>query len=380
MGYAKHRQVFSDFQEHELVKYIQHASRIYFGLSPTEKGNTTEEMYQTHRARKDAAQAEKTQDKQLPATSRTKVLCMDVQRVLLSPALKASALYYKTKLQVHNYTIFDLTTRAITCYLWNESEGAMTANEFASCLFSYLEENRDTFDKVIAYSDGCTYQNRNRILATTLRHFCVKHQKTVEQKILEREHTQMAVDSVHATIERRLKNADIYSPLDYVQIVKAARTKPEPYEVRYLKFDFFRNFKKFGEGEVKSLKPGKDGNVTDMCAVRYEPDGTIHYKLNFVDDSATQLGSWQQTSHKRSLKLVYQQKKHQKNQILLKGTKFVVTENLTRRRNDFLKKVRSLETVSCAWTTDGRIVCLLEDGRKVTVLHERDVDTLSSGR
>ena len=283
MGYAKHMQVFSDFQEHELVKYIQHASRIYFGLSPTEKGNTTEEIYQTHRARKDAAQAEKTQDKQLPATSRTKVLCMDVQRVLLSPALKASALYYKTKLQVHNYTIFDLTTRAITCYLWNESEGAVTANEFASCLFSYLKENRDTFNKVIAYSDGCTYQNRNRILATTLRHFCVKHQKTVEQKILEQGHTQMKVDSVHATIERRLKNADIFSPLDYVQIVKAVRTKPEPYEVRYVKFDFFRDFEKFGEGEVKSLKPGKDGNVTDMCAVRYEPDGTIHYKLNFGD-------------------------------------------------------------------------------------------------
>ncbi len=64
----------------------------------------------------------------------------------------------------------------------------------------------------------------------------------------------------------------------------------------------------------------------------------------------------------------------------LKGTKFVVTENLTRRRNDLLTKVRSLDTVSCAWTTDGRIVCLVEDGRKVTVLHERDVDTLSSGR
>ena len=64
----------------------------------------------------------------------------------------------------------------------------------------------------------------------------------------------------------------------------------------------------------------------------------------------------------------------------LKGTKYVVTENLTRRRNDLLKKVRSLDTVSCAWTTDGRIVCLLGDGRKVTVLHERDIDTLSTGR
>ena len=36
VGYAKHGQVFSDIQEHEVVKYIQHASRIYFGLSPTE--------------------------------------------------------------------------------------------------------------------------------------------------------------------------------------------------------------------------------------------------------------------------------------------------------------------------------------------------------
>ena len=64
----------------------------------------------------------------------------------------------------------------------------------------------------------------------------------------------------------------------------------------------------------------------------------------------------------------------------LKGTKFVVTENLTRRRNDLLKKVRLLDAVSCAWTTDGRIICLLGDGRKVTVLHERDIDTLSTGR
>ena len=64
----------------------------------------------------------------------------------------------------------------------------------------------------------------------------------------------------------------------------------------------------------------------------------------------------------------------------LKGTKYVVTENLTRRRNDLLKKVRSLDTISCAWTTDGRIVCLLGDERKVTVLHERDIDTLSTGR
>ena len=33
--------------------------------------------------------------------------------------------------------------------------------------------------------------------------------------------------------------------------------------------------------------------------------------------------------------------------------KFVITENLMRSRNDLLKKVQSLDTVSCVWTTDG---------------------------
>ena len=53
-----------------------------------------------------------------------------------------------------------------------------------------------------------------------------------------------------------------------------------------------------------------------------------------------------------------------------------LTENLTRRRND-LKKVRSLAkslaTVTCAYpgTTGGSIVCLLEDGRKVTIYSAR---------
>ena len=247
------------------------------------QGNATEDIYNKHRARKEAAQTEKAQDKNQPANSRTMVLCVDVQRVLLSPCLKASALYYKTKLQVHNYTVFDMCSKNVVCYLWNEAEGGLTGNEFASCLVHYLTDKKDTFDRAIIYSDGCTYQNRNRILGTALRYFCVSHQKIVEQKILERGHTQMEVDSVHATVERKLKNVDIYSPLDYVQLVQAARTNPCPYEVQYLTYDFFKDFDNF-EGAVRSLKPSKNANVTNMCALKYLQDGTISYKLNFSDD------------------------------------------------------------------------------------------------
>ena len=51
----------------------------------------------------------------------------------------------------------------------------------------------------------------------------------------------------------------------------------------------------------------------------------------------------------------------------LKGTHIVITENLTRRRVDLLWKARDSPNVEASWTSDGRIVCLLTNGRKVTV-------------
>lgn len=173
-----------------------------------EKGNLEESKYEAHRKKKRAAQDEKERDKEAAKSEKgLLVLCMDVQRVLLAPFLQASALYYKTKLQVHNFSVYDLSSRDATCYVWNESEGGMTASEFASCLIDFLKQQ--DFTKCIIFSDGCTYQNRNAVLATALRHFCATEGKTVEQKYLEKGHTQMEVDSVHATIENKLRGAAI---------------------------------------------------------------------------------------------------------------------------------------------------------------------------
>ena len=64
----------------------------------------TDEMYETHRKRKDEARNAKKQDTENPATKF--VFTMDVQAVLICPLMKASALYYKSKLIVHNFTIY----------------------------------------------------------------------------------------------------------------------------------------------------------------------------------------------------------------------------------------------------------------------------------
>ena len=54
----------------------------------------------------------------------------------------------------------------------------------------------------------------------------------------------------------------------------------------------------------------------------------------------------------------------------LKGTKVVITENLTKRRIDLLNRAKGLRNVNAVWTSDGRIICLLGNGRKVSINSE----------
>ena len=86
---------------------------------------------------------------------------------------------------------------------------------------------------MIIFSDGCTAQNRNVTLSSALCYFAMKYNKTITQKILEKGHTQMEVDSVHGCIERQLNNKTIQSPGDYVTYIEAAR-KAKPYRVKHI--------------------------------------------------------------------------------------------------------------------------------------------------
>ena len=242
---------------------------------------------ESHMLRKEEARAEKLKDKKLAKDSldhgytgeRVMVFCMDLQALLLSPKLNASALYYKSKLAVHNFTIYNLGLDAVTCYVWHEGSGGITSNEFSSCILDYLESHVQQFDTFIIYSDGCCYQNRNTTLSNSLQQFAIK---TVIQKILERGHTQMEVDSVHSQIERKLKHTPIYCASQYVDLMKRARKIR--YDVKYLEYSFFKDYSQVGN--LKSIRPGRNVKgepvVTDLRCLKYSPDqnGTFLFKLN----------------------------------------------------------------------------------------------------
>lgn len=245
-----------------------------------ETKNISQEEYDFHLILKNEARQEKANDK----NSDNESFAMDLQSVLLCPKSNVSSLYYKTKLIVHNFTIYDLKRQQGECFLWNESEGRVTANEFATIIVHFLRKkieasSDDKRRDYIFFSDGCAAQNRNCVLANALFNLAIEKDVTIIQKYLQKGHSQMEADSMHSTIERMIRKSRINVPADYVLICKKACLK-NPYNVEYLSHDFFKKV----EGNINfisSIRPGKrvgDPQVVDLKAIKYTREN-IFFKL-----------------------------------------------------------------------------------------------------
>lgn len=118
-------------------------------------GNIFEENYRSHIQRNDAARDKKAKDKE--NGQQQHVYTMDLQSILLCPMLKASSIYYKKKLVVHNFTIYNLKTNDGYCFIWNESEGQISANEFPCIIYYFIKTlaNVKQGEEIILNSDGC---------------------------------------------------------------------------------------------------------------------------------------------------------------------------------------------------------------------------------
>ncbi|KAL4717006.1 hypothetical protein ACJJTC_001867 [Scirpophaga incertulas] len=176
-------------------------------------GNISEAKYREDILKKDRARQEKTQDKLRATNKEVHVFTHDLQSVQLCPKLEASAIYYKTKLCVHNFTIYNLENKDVHCYWFYECTAGLVASVYTTCIIDCLKK---TLSKkllpIIIYSDGCTVQNRNAVLSNALLELAMDYNIQVEQKILEKGHTQMEVDSCHSAIECQIKHRDIYLP------------------------------------------------------------------------------------------------------------------------------------------------------------------------
>ncbi|KAJ8892207.1 hypothetical protein PR048_004787 [Dryococelus australis] len=118
----------------------------------------------------------------------------DLQSVVQTPCGKLSVFYYKMRLNIYNFTIFDNAPMDGYCYLWNDASGNKGAIEIASC-FLYFN------------SDNCCAQKKNQFSATTYLFDTQTSQKveSITHKYFVVGHTQNDGDSIHSCIEKQNK-------------------------------------------------------------------------------------------------------------------------------------------------------------------------------
>lgn len=251
-------------------------------------GNVLEEDYQCHLERKNMAREEKGKDKQAAKDSIIYTVTADLQAVKLCPQLTASALYFKTKLAVHNFIVYNLGTDDVTCYWFDETACDLKATTYASFFVDYVTKLLDEDAKdVVIWTDGCTSQNRNSTVSNALLRLAMDKNITITQKYLEKGHTQMEVDSVRSGIEKKLKNIEIFLPSQYATLTKEARNKPSPYKVIQPDHTFFKDYGIKEYQVYDSIRPGRtagDDCVVDLRVLKYNPNGTIEYKKHFKDN------------------------------------------------------------------------------------------------
>ena len=134
-------------------------------------------------------------------------------------------MFYTTKLQVHNFTLFSLDTSAGYCNVWDGCNGGLISDIVVWLQYqhfnAFLEANRD-IKTLIIWSDGCGYQNNwNATVSNYFLHLAKPMQVTVIQTFLISGHTQMECDSMHSIIERQVAGR-MYSPRYYVVVMRSA--------------------------------------------------------------------------------------------------------------------------------------------------------------
>ncbi|KAL4708557.1 hypothetical protein ACJJTC_014165 [Scirpophaga incertulas] len=224
--------------------------------TPTEEQIT---LHEQHIRSKNICRELKQLDKNESKCSNGKVASatFDFQKILNAPHGQLSVLYYKRKLSVFHFTIFDLANKEAFCYMWHECEGKRGASDVSSCLLKYITKKQaEGVTDFRFWSDNCAGQNRNRIVFAFYMYVAQKFNISIKHTFLEKGHTQAEGDSVHALIEHSSKNKLVYTPMEWFSLVRWAKQDGKPYNVIEMTHSDFFEFRSLltGRNWTKNIK------------------------------------------------------------------------------------------------------------------------------
>ncbi|CAH0591687.1 unnamed protein product [Chrysodeixis includens] len=253
--------------------------------------------YKLHQEEKSLSRIEKKQDidECKKPDSNSIVAIFDLQAVLPCPIGQSSAFFYKSKLNCYNFTVSDIKINKTFCFFWHEGLGKRGANEIGSCLYNFLKECSSTKPNsdITFFSDNCCGQQKNKFILS-LYYYAVSTLpiKSITHKFLIRGHTQNEADSVHSVIEKNIRRAKksgpIYTPDQYVALIRNAKKTGNSFTVNEMSFDSFYDLKLLSNDINLNTGKNIDGEtirISDVKVVKFIKDSdTYLYKTTYKSE------------------------------------------------------------------------------------------------
>lgn len=269
-------------------KKDQCASCSIYEQSDINDKATLEEKHTLHLQRKEKIRLLKKEEIEKADKDNTIVAIFDLQKVLSVPQSEVGIFHYKRKYPCYNFTVYDAVRKTGYCFVWHYQIAKRGSSEIGSALLNFFINEQDKGITTFSlYSDGCYGQNKNRYIFALYIYASKFLQISITHKFFETGHSQNEGDSMHACIERNLKNKVLYTPDQIYSIIVNAKVSGEKYRVKEL-----------DQSEIYDLKPlvddmlwrcDKDNNVirwSDVMevSVTNSKPNKLFFKYNFEDD------------------------------------------------------------------------------------------------
>ena len=263
----------------------------YLNASDQEKAEL-QEKFEEHHKNKELSRAQKDLDKDRCCKENTFVCaCYDLQKVLPVPKSEVSPMYYKRKLAVYNFTIFNMGNKQGECFMWYEGIAQRGSNEVATSVNMFLEQKaRDGVKEVVFYSDNCAGQNKNTIIATMYAKVVATTDiEKITHNFLEKGHTQNEGDCMHSTIEKAIGKTPVFSPQQYYILARSAKKTGNPYTVHELATDDILDFHLIAQKTIHSVKLDDEKekvqwNMMRVFEVRKDSPNKFYFKYQYEEE------------------------------------------------------------------------------------------------
>ncbi|CAI6353219.1 unnamed protein product [Macrosiphum euphorbiae] len=194
----------------------------------------------------------------------------DLQKLLNTPQEQNMNLYYSRKYSMFNLTIYESGSHNALAYLWGETTGARSCNKIVTCVYKYLLDldEKGIYKSVYFFCDSFSGQNKNRAMLAMIHSTHFEFIEEIKITFLLPGHTYMPVDSIHATIERFVKNKTVWALSEWSTLITNARIKPLPIVVKNLQYSDFIDWKKLAAQFFTQVLKTTDEEVVHITKVK----------------------------------------------------------------------------------------------------------------